>query len=50
LETAGPLIANGSESSLTVADPEARRARIARLVGSARAEKVMLRESVAISI
>jgi hypothetical protein len=30
LETAGPLIANGAESSFTVASPAARRARIAR--------------------
>src|SRR5262244_1688877 len=39
LDTAGPLIANGADSSLTVAAPEASRARIARRVGSARAAR-----------
>src|SRR5438552_6294004 len=42
LEIAGPLISNGSASSETVAWPEARRSRIARLVGSARALNVLL--------
>src|SRR5882672_87023 len=40
LEMAGWLIANGSASSVTDASPEARRARIARRVGSARAANV----------
>jgi hypothetical protein len=39
-ETAGRLMSNGSASSVTVASPLERRARIARRVGSARAEKV----------
>jgi hypothetical protein len=45
---AGPLIANGAASSLTVAGPAESRARIARRVGSARAENVVLRGSAAI--
>jgi hypothetical protein len=49
-ETAGPLIGNGADSSFTVADPSASRARIARRVGSARAENVALRGSVVICI
>jgi hypothetical protein len=43
-------MANGADSSLTVAAPRASRARIERRVGSARAESVMLRVSVAIAI
>ncbi len=39
----GAAIENGSESSLTVISPSARRARIARLVGSERAENVSFR-------
>jgi hypothetical protein len=46
LETAGRLMANGSPSSVTEASPVAKRARIARRVGSARAAKVVLRRSV----
>ena len=42
LEIAGRLMANGSASSETEASPRARRARIARRVGSARAAKVVL--------
>ena len=41
----GALRENGSESSLTEVSPRARRARIARLVGSERAAKVELRWS-----
>jgi hypothetical protein len=48
LETAGCDIAKGSASSLTVASPDARRARIARRVGSARAPKIASRCSVRI--
>src|SRR5882762_1383015 len=44
-ETAGRLISKGSASLRTEVSPEARRARIARLVGSARAAKVALRRS-----
>jgi hypothetical protein len=40
-------MANGAESSLTVAAPSARRRRIARRVGSARAAKVVLKGSAA---
>jgi hypothetical protein len=40
LEIAGPLISNGSPNSDTVALPKAKRARIARLVGSASAANV----------
>ena len=43
LVTAGRLIAKGSASSLTVVSPKVRRAKIARLVGSASAENVLLR-------
>lgn len=39
----GAAIENGSESSLTVVSPSARRARIARRVGSDRAANVSLR-------
>ena len=46
-ETAWTLIENGAASSLTVASPSARRARIARRVGSARAAKVLLSWSTA---
>src|SRR4051812_41409486 len=42
LDTAGPVIANGSPSSPTVAGPRLSRARIARRVGSARAAKTRL--------
>ena len=42
------LMANGSASSVTEVSPSARRARIARRVGSARAEKVALSGSVGI--
>jgi hypothetical protein len=45
LETAGKLISKGSANSVTEASPEARRTRIARRVGSARAAKVLLRLS-----
>jgi hypothetical protein len=45
LETAGMLISKGSASSVTEASPRARRARMARRVGSASAEKVELMES-----
>src|SRR5690606_30179435 len=47
LEMAGWLISNGSASSVTVADPVASRARMARRVGSARAAKVRSRRSEA---
>src|SRR6202035_2550336 len=40
---AGCVISNGSANSLTVASPLARRARIARRVGSAKAEKAASR-------
>src|SRR6516165_2369405 len=40
LETPGRVMSNGAASSLTVASPVARRARMARLVGSARAANV----------
>jgi hypothetical protein len=43
-------MANGAESSFTVAAPSARRATIARRVGCARAENVRLRVSVAIGV
>src|SRR5580698_9658355 len=39
------LMSNGLASSVTEASPDARRARIARRVGSARAEKVWLNRS-----
>ena len=39
LEMAGRLMSKGSASSVTVASPRARRSRIARRVGSARAGK-----------
>ena len=42
---AGCVISNGSANSLTVASPLARRARIARRVGSAKAEKAESRFS-----
>ena len=45
LEMAGRLISKGSASSVTEVSPSARRARIARRVGSARAAKVVLRWS-----
>jgi hypothetical protein len=41
-------MSNGSASSVTVQSPEARRARMARRVGSARAAKVVLSGSVVI--
>src|ERR1043165_9371715 len=41
-DTAGRLMSNGAASSVTAASPAARRARIARRVGSARAAKVWL--------
>src|SRR5947207_3136238 len=44
-DTAGKLIANGSANSPTVASPVVSRARIARRVGSANAEKVSLSRS-----
>src|SRR5690349_9244050 len=44
-ETAGRLMSNGAASSLTEVSPEARRARMARRVGSASAAKVALRRS-----
>ena len=47
-DTACKLTGNGSASSLTVASPCARRARIALRVGSARAENVSLSWSTAI--
>jgi hypothetical protein len=43
LETAGSLMSKGSARSMTVVSPKARRARIARRAGSARAAKVVLR-------
>jgi len=46
-ETAAKLMTNGSARSPTLAGPSARRARIARLVGSARAPKMRLSRSVA---
>src|SRR5581483_1103824 len=42
---AGCVISNGFANSVTVASPLARRARIARRVGSARAEKVASRSA-----
>src|SRR5215218_2011153 len=42
------LIGNGSASSFTLASPSARRARIARRVGSARAANVLVSWSTAI--
>src|SRR2546428_11080686 len=50
LETAGSVISNGSASSVTEASPEARRARIARRVGSASAAKVLLIGSDAVAV
>jgi len=50
LEIAGFDIWKGWDSSPTDASPEARRARIARRVGSARAEKMLLRRSVDICV
>jgi hypothetical protein len=49
LETAGCDIAKGSASSLTVTSPDAKRARIARRVGSARAPKMASRSLAFIS-
>ena len=49
-EIAGWVMANGSASSFTVASPDARRARMARRVGSARAAKVASRRVVAVCI
>src|SRR5207249_10645898 len=49
-EIAGSVISNGSASSLTVASPSARRARIARRVELARAAKVSLGRSSSIAI
>ena len=43
-------ITNGSASSVTVVEPVARRARMARRVGSARAEKVAPRRSVIMNL
>ena len=45
-DIAGPLMANGLDNSLTVASPRASRRKIARRVGSAKAENVTLRESL----
>jgi hypothetical protein len=45
LEIAGKVMSNGSASSPTVASPSARRSRMARRVGSARAANVVLSES-----
>src|ERR1700730_14380608 len=42
-EIAGCVISKGADSSITVASPLARRARIARRVGSAKAEKAAAR-------
>src|SRR6266508_5599815 len=50
LETAGKVISKGSASSVTEASPVARRARIARRVGSASAAKVLLIGSVAVAV
>jgi hypothetical protein len=47
LDTAGRLIANGAARSVTVTSPPARRARIARRVGSASAASVALSWSAA---
>jgi hypothetical protein len=44
-ETAGRLMSNGSASAVTEHSPSARRARMARRVGSASAAKVRLSES-----
>src|SRR5260221_2907 len=43
LEIAGRLIAKGAASSLTVASPQASRARMARRVGSGRGPKTLAR-------
>jgi hypothetical protein len=48
LEIAGPLIEKGAAISFTVAAPSASLARMALLVGSARAAKVTLSWSVAV--
>ena len=45
---AGCVIANGAASSITVASPEARRARIARRVGSASAENAVSRFGIGV--
>jgi hypothetical protein len=49
-ETAGSVMSNGFASSVTDASPDARRARIARLVGSAIAANVTLSRSVAMPL
>src|SRR5579862_8257059 len=49
-ETAGCVISKGSASSITVASPSARRARIARRVGSAKAEKAASSPSIISSL
>src|SRR5437016_5012563 len=49
-EMAGSVISNGSASSLTVAAPSARRARIARRVELASAAKVSLSRSSSIAV
>jgi hypothetical protein len=48
LDTAARLMSCGLASSFTVASPVASRARIARLVGSASAERVVVNRSVVI--
>src|SRR3974390_792076 len=45
-EIAGCVISNGSANSLTVASPLARRARSARRVGSAKAEKAASKDDI----
>jgi hypothetical protein len=50
LRDAGRVISNGSVSSMTVASPWAKRARIARRVGSARAEKPASRLYIGLSL
>src|SRR5579871_4618524 len=49
-EIAGCVISNGSANSLTVASPLARRARIARRVGSANAEKAASKEYITVCL
>jgi hypothetical protein len=46
LVTAGKLIANGSAISFTEVSPKAKRAKIARRVGSASAANVLLKLSI----
>src|SRR5271155_5068762 len=50
LETAGRLMANGFASSVTEVSPRARRAKMARRVGSASAEKAVLSDNLTIRL